>query len=88
MAKTTKKFGARYGRTSRQKYAKIDTLQKASYKCPYCNYKRVKRLNTGIWECDKCEAKFASKAYYVPKASKETIIKEEVFEEEQIKEED
>ena len=71
MAKKTsgsaKKFGPRYGGTARAKYSKIDALQKASYKCPYCNHVKVKRENTGIWKCETCESKFTSKAYTVPK---------------------
>lgn len=72
---SAKKFGTRYGRTNREKYGRIDAMQKAKYPCPYCKYVKVNRLNTGIWQCDKCGAKFASKAYYVPKQS--TRVKEQ-----------
>lgn len=64
---STKKFGPRYGRTGKQKYAKIDKQQKAEYKCPYCNHVKVKRENLGIWQCQTCDSKFTSKAYMVPK---------------------
>ena len=64
---SAKKFGPRYGRTVKQKYAKIDRLQKANYKCPYCNHEKVKRENMGIWKCGTCNSKFTSKAYSVPK---------------------
>jgi large subunit ribosomal protein L37Ae len=66
---SAKKFGPRYGSTGKQKYAKIDKLQKASYKCPYCNHVKVKRENMGIWLCQTCDSKFTSKAYTVPKAT-------------------
>ena len=65
--KTTKRFGVRYGRTTRNRVAKIEALQKAEYKCPYCNYTKVKRVSAGIWSCSKCGAKFAAKAYTITK---------------------
>ncbi len=61
--KSTKRFGARYGGKIRQKIAKIEKDQKASYKCPTCNYPKVKRIAAGIWYCDKCKAKIAGRAY-------------------------
>ncbi|PLW79919.1 50S ribosomal protein L37ae [Candidatus Woesearchaeota archaeon] len=69
---STKKFGPRYGRTTKAKYAKIDSMQKASYKCPYCNHVKVKRENLGIWQCGTCNSKFTSKAYMVPKTKEKT----------------
>ena len=62
---TTGRFGPRYGRTTRTKLKAIETKQKASYKCPFCTYKRVKRVSVGIWLCSKCNKKFAGKAYEV-----------------------
>ena len=66
---SAKKFGPRYGRTLKEKYGTIDSLQKKKYICPVCSYKNVKRVNLGIWQCEKCNAKFASKAYTVPRVS-------------------
>lgn len=60
---STKRFGARYGRTLREKVAKIESVQRARHKCPYCNYEKVRRLASGIWECGKCNSKFTAKAY-------------------------
>lgn len=65
---TTKRFGARYGRTVKQKAAKIEGLAKKSYKCPFCSADKVKKKAAGIWECKKCDKTFASKAYTVDKA--------------------
>ncbi len=62
-----KRFGARYGRKLKQKYAEAENLHKQSYKCPYCTYIRVRRLASGIWQCRKCSSKFTSKAYNVSK---------------------
>lgn len=62
-----KRFGPRYGRNLKEKFAKIESSQRKLHKCPYCNFVKVKRTSTGIWECKKCGAKFASKAYTVSK---------------------
>ena len=66
---TAKKFGTRYGRTVKEKFNKVDALQKDTYICPFCNYQKVKRVAMGIWQCRKCQAKFTSKAYTVTKTS-------------------
>ncbi|MGM5481277.1 MAG: 50S ribosomal protein L37ae [Nanobdellota archaeon] len=62
-----KRFGSRYGKTARDKFGKIEAQQHKKYKCPYCSREQVKRLNTGIWQCKKCNAKFTSKAFTVSK---------------------
>lgn len=70
-----KRFGARYGRTVKHKFAKIERQQRQKYKCPYCNYLKVRRVAAGIWQCGKCNAKFTGKAYTI---SKKIVLKEEV----------
>jgi len=66
MAKISKKYGIRYGRTVRAKYDKIQSQLKSKKKCPYCNkVGSVKRIAVGIWKCDKCNIKFAGKAYNI-----------------------
>lgn len=69
-ASSTKRFGARYGKTTKDKFGSIEKQQKAKYKCPYCSRDQVKRESLGIWQCQKCGAKFASKAYTVTKKAK------------------
>ncbi len=65
-----KRFGARYGRTTKFKRAAIEIMQKKSTKCPYCNKDRVKRKSKGIWHCTKCKNTFAGQAYtFVAKPS-------------------
>ena len=71
---SVKRFGARYGRKPKLKFSKVETEQRRLHKCPYCNKIAVKRLAMGIWECRKCDAKFAGKAYSVSR----TIILKEV----------
>ena len=63
MPSSTKRFGARYGRRVKSKFEQIEVQQRAKYKCPYCSKISVKRQAVGIWHCNKCEAKFAGKAY-------------------------
>jgi large subunit ribosomal protein L37Ae len=77
---STKRFGARYGRTVKDKFAKIEGEQRKLHKCPYCRKIAVKRISTGIWYCKKCNAKFAGKAYTIAnlKSWKNDIVEEEL----------
>ncbi len=74
---SVKRFGARYGKTTKDKFGAVEAAQRKLYKCPSCSRTQVKRLSTGIWQCRKCGHKFASKAYSVTSVSK---IKTEVAE--------
>ncbi len=65
MSITTKRFGARYGRKTKERFAQVEALQRGKHKCPYCNKPSVKRIAVGIWHCVKCDAKFAGKAYSI-----------------------
>jgi len=67
-----KRFGARYGRTVKKNFIKIEIEQRKLHKCPYCNKESVKRLALGIWFCRKCKAKFSGKAYTI--AEEKTIV--------------
>ena len=73
-----KKFGTRYGRTVKDKHAKIEKLQHQTYNCPFCSYPKVKRISLGIWTCEKCNAKFTSKAYTVSKTSSQEVTNNDV----------
>jgi large subunit ribosomal protein L37Ae len=59
----TKRFGSRYGRRVKKKFALIEKMQRAKHKCPYCNKVSVKRCSVGIWHCRSCEKTFTGKAY-------------------------
>lgn len=61
----TKRFGARYGRTVRNKLLLIERKSKQKQQCPYCKSNSVKRVAVGIWFCKKCNHKFTGKAYTV-----------------------
>jgi len=79
---STKRFGARYGRSLKERLAKIEVEYKKRNKCPYCGKNRVKRLAIGIWFCSACNSKFAGKAYSI---TKKIITKEKSEAPEEIK---
>ncbi len=62
---SSKRFGARYGRTIKQKVSDIEAKQKRKYECPSCTKVNVKRVAKGIWGCRSCMHKFAGKAFYL-----------------------
>lgn len=64
---SAKRFGTRYGRSLREKVGTIEKQQRKLYQCPYCHNAKVKRTALGIFQCKKCNAKFASRAYEVGK---------------------
>jgi len=59
------RFGARYGKKPRANLAKVELKQRVKQKCPLCKRLGVKRLSKGIWECPKCNKKFASDVYHL-----------------------
>lgn len=65
--KSGNKFGVRYGRKNRDKFAKIENEQRKLHECPSCKDEKVKRIAVGIWSCKKCGITFASKAYTIDK---------------------
>ncbi len=77
--KSAKRFGSRYGRRVRQKFAEQEASARKKHKCPYCHRFKAKRVSSGIWLCAKCNSKFAGKAYSL---AKRIVLKEEVKKEE------
>ena len=69
MAKRTKKVGpagrfqSRYGVKARTRLRNVELAQKQKHICPSCGHKKVKRISTSIWQCGKCNIKFAGGAY-------------------------
>lgn len=59
----TGRFGSRYGTKIRQRVKSIEEEMKGYHECPKCGAEKVKRVGTGIWKCERCETKFAAKAY-------------------------
>ncbi len=64
---SAKRYGARYGPNLREKAGLIEQQSRARHRCPYCHYVKVRRQAAGIWQCQKCQAKFTSRAYTVEK---------------------
>ncbi len=61
--KSAGRFGSRYGKKVRSKIIDVESKQKGWHKCPFCNADKVKRVSVGIWQCRKCDIKFAGRAY-------------------------
>lgn len=57
------RFGARYGKSIRQKISDIEKKEKSRYECPKCHKVSVKRISSGIWQCRSCNTKMGGKAY-------------------------
>ncbi len=62
---SVRRFGARYGRTTKHRFGEIEKEQRKLHKCPYCYQIKVRRVAAGIWYCKKCNAKFTGRAYSV-----------------------
>ena len=84
---SAKRFGARYGRKTKLKFSNVETEQRKLHKCPYCNKTAVKRIALGIWQCRKCNVKFAGKAYSITRKIVTKDEAQEMIEEPQIIEE-
>jgi large subunit ribosomal protein L37Ae len=62
------RFGVRYGRKNRKLVADIEERMRQGYKCPKCGIIAIRRTDTGIWNCKKCDYTFSG-GTYVPKTS-------------------
>ena len=78
---STKRFGPRYGSRNKEKIAALEKEHRGRRKCPFCNYVKVRRLSKGIWQCEKCNTKFAGKAYTFATAKRSREIKKKIEEE-------
>ena len=65
--KSAGRFGARYGKTPKERLVNVEKKQRVKQKCLFCNKNGVKRLSKGIWQCFKCNKKFASNTFYLGK---------------------
>jgi large subunit ribosomal protein L37Ae len=62
--KSAGRFGARYGKKVRDKLTKVEVKQRVKQKCLFCDKIGAKKVSNGIWQCSKCNKKFASNAYH------------------------
>jgi len=53
------RFGARYGVKIRKLISRLEAKTRSPHKCPRCSTPKVKRIGLGIWQCKKCNYKFA-----------------------------
>ncbi|MDD3083756.1 MAG: 50S ribosomal protein L37Ae [Candidatus ainarchaeum sp.] len=60
---STGRFGSRYGVGIRKRILKVEERQKNLNPCPFCGFKKIKRIAAGLFECKKCSAKFTGGAY-------------------------
>ena len=56
---STGRYGTRYGARLRKRIREIDATVKTRHRCPRCRRVKVEQKSVGIWECRKCEYKFA-----------------------------
>ncbi|MBI4738670.1 50S ribosomal protein L37ae [Candidatus Woesearchaeota archaeon] len=96
-----KRFGTRYGASKKLKFAQVEAQHRGKHTCPYCNYVQTKRVAAGIWMCNKCNAKFAARAYSPEKTielprekaaqempqEQDELLQEEEFREEELQKE-
>jgi large subunit ribosomal protein L37Ae len=61
--KSTGRFGARYGVGIKKRVLKVEEKQRNLSACPFCGFKKIKRIAAGLFICKKCEAKFTGGAY-------------------------
>lgn len=59
-ARTSGKFGPRYGAKVRRNY---DQTTEYDDQCPECGADRIEKESSAIWICGKCGEKFAGGAY-------------------------
>jgi large subunit ribosomal protein L37Ae len=72
-----KRYGTRYGRTTKYRAAMIEIEQRRPQRCPHCGTNHAKRVAAGIWHCGKCNAKFAGPAYFLPAKPPTALAEEE-----------
>ena len=68
---SVKRFGVRYGKTVKDRLARIEQEQKKLQMCPYCEQAKAKRKFVGVYECSKCGAKFTGRAFFLTKVAEE-----------------
>lgn len=60
----TRRYGARYGVSVKQRVEDVEVKQRKKHVCPKCGFQKVKRISVGIFLCTKCKHTYAGGAYY------------------------
>jgi large subunit ribosomal protein L37Ae len=64
--KTAKRLGPRYGLKTRRRLNEVERGYRGKQqRCAKCGATKLERVAAGIWQCKKCNHKFASHAYRV-----------------------
>jgi large subunit ribosomal protein L37Ae len=69
------RFGPRYGVRTRKQISAVEGAKNKAYECPRCKHVSVRRVSTGIWQCRRCDLKFAGGAYSPQVTSKVPVRK-------------
>jgi len=57
------RYGTRYGSRLRKRIREIDSTARIKHRCPRCRLYYVKKISNGIWQCRKCQYKYAGGAW-------------------------
>lgn len=63
--KAAGRFGVGIGRTPRNRFNDVESLQRVSQPSPFHPTGKAKRIAAGIWKCVKTGRVFAGHAYYL-----------------------
>ena len=72
---TTGRFGSRYGVGVKKRVLAVEIRQNQEPSCPFCGFAKVRREAAGLFNCKKCEARFAGGAYEPQTLINKTISK-------------
>jgi len=56
-------YAVRGGRSIKIRFQAVAKTLRAKNRCPRCEKKMLKRINTGIWRCKACKNVYAGGAY-------------------------
>ena len=59
-------IGIIFKANNERKIAEIESTQRKKQECLFCKG-TAKRLSKGVWQCKKCNKKFAAHTYFLPK---------------------
>lgn len=59
------RHGAGYGRSVRNRFNAVESLQRVSQPSPFHPTGKAKRIAAGIWKCEKTGKVFAGHAYHL-----------------------